>query len=243
MKKLHKIFATALVLFSTEAFADFDRENKTYLDLDIGWGSGGVSRKFIASIPNGAEILTSASKDNQGIMANFGMGTYLLRELRVGINAIYSPKIRGKTEPIVIAATNLPNLTGVSNGSKVGEKIEQMVLGGFVNVGYDFLNRSNIIPFVGLGYGIIRSEFKQSIVDASGQSVRKTDTQTRQSMQLELGIGYHVTQAMDIVGKFTMFPRGLSKKKDVTLQLDTNAYSTIKQDNLRILSLGVRYTF
>lgn len=219
----------ALTAFSSESFASMAREGKFYVDLDLGYTGGKVSRNIIS--PNAA----SFSKNSKGLNVAGGFGYYILDELRFGVSGIVTKKLKAKGNTLVGATPLYDKNTLKSYGL-------------FLNGYYDFLTGTDFNPFFQLGYGILNNSISESITFGSATGSAKK-SKTKRAMLYGLGAAYHLTQSIDLDFGIKLYRRPFtSKKSQSDLPMDilvggTTYKTNMKFRQLEVYSAGVRFTF
>jgi len=249
---------TALLLISAHPAA----ANQWYVGGSVGYtmqsdsSNEGATGDFTTG--NGSPVVPTGTQISAGTPygwdTSFDGGLGLAAEvgwmhesgLRLGLEFTYSGNDVDTHDNVNVAGTVIDGvdaavLTGSPNqlGATVGQVVADArgdisSTGLFANAYYDF-NRSNAFyPYVGAGIGIMNVNVK---FDPSGVDIID-DSETKFAYQLKAGVGYHVTEQIDVFGEYAF--RG---SEDINVQNDLFPGDLDVENQQHVVSVGIRYTF
>jgi opacity protein-like surface antigen len=221
MKKLALFVAVAnICILSSNANAGYGHAGKAYTKLDLGWGVQQNKQTLSGTLATSGEDL------GDGIAIGAGLGYYFFDSLRFDGMLYYDRGMKSK-------------VNAVSGATNVTIRGKEQSLGFFVNATYDFLNSSNITPYVTGGAGFLRNEFKTEIVTSTLNKAGKSSF--NMAYQGGVGISYHISSALDIDLGYRYIKKG-SDKYNLTLSaISTTVKAETEPEHVGII--GFRSTF
>lgn len=216
-KTLFTLTTCAMILASSSAFAGYGHEGKTYTNIGLGYGVQDHNQE----ITGGS---TASLKDmGDGLLGNLGMGYYLLDEFRVDFNIHYDRGFKSKK----------------SNGT-VTARGKEVSVGLFGNAYYDLLNNSNVTPYVMLGAGFLRNEYKTEIT-VSPNMGRENKSQYSIAYQAGMGLAYHAGSNVDIDFGYRYINKGSDEYKMTIISPAVNVKAA--PDIVHAAIIGLRLTY
>lgn len=220
MKKL--FLATALSLYSTLAFAGYGQDGKIYTKFDLGYGVQDIKQNITGGI--------SSTTQGDGVIGFVGLGYYMLDEMRVEGSFFYDRGLRSKANATSAASEKL-----IVRG-------KERTIAAYATVYYDFLNTSNITPYISGGIGYMRNEFEAKISNLTTASESKAKKgRFTYGYLAGLGVAYHVASSLDIDFSYRYMQSSDSEYKmlDDTFGLNIVA----KGGPVHAGTIGIRNTF
>lgn len=216
------LIGTALIAIAQNASA-FGREGKTYTKIDLGYGYETIKRDVTG------DVTTSVKTNNRGLAAALGTGYYLLDELRIGVDLLYTNKFKGNDK----------------KNASIQTKSDVKTLGAFAEMYYDILTGSKFNPYVNLGYGIMRTEVNDTYTVSGVTGKGSAKAKTKAGYKAGLGVAYHINTSVDLDIGYTMFKQNSSSKNKTNAITSTApaVNSSFKPNSLQMLMVGIRYTF
>jgi opacity protein-like surface antigen len=120
-------------------------------------------------------------------------------------------------------------------------KGDEATFAGFVNVYYDWLNQSNITPYVMLGAGLTRNEFTSRISVDGANETKGRKSKYGTGYKAGLGFAYHVGTNVDIDIGYSYLSKGVDK---YNITIPSPAVSVVAEpDVVHSMMFGIRLTY
>jgi opacity protein-like surface antigen len=216
------IISSLFISSANIANAFYGQENKTYLTGKLGLAANNAKTTY----SNG--ITGSANATAMGAAAEVGVGYYILDELRVDFDGYFAKKLRSSK-------------TFTSGVTRTQSNTKQRIVGGFVNLYYDFLNNSNITPYASVGLGFMRTELTSTLYSGAASEIVNKNLLSP-AYSLGLGMSYHLASSyeLDFGYRFTT----PTKNKDKYIIFSSlNATGKFKPQGNHNFLIGIRHTF
>lgn len=220
--KLAAVIIAVSAVGSSNAYAGYGHEGKTYTKFDIGYGI--QDHEQVVS----GDHTGTASDSGGGFIYRAALGHYLLDELRVDFQLHFDRGLRSKQ-------------SFTSGANTVTMKGEESTFAGFFNVYYDWLNASNVTPYVNLGAGLTRNEFTSRITVDGGSESKGRKSSYGIGYKAGLGMAYHISTNVDFDIAYNYLKKGVD---DYNITIPTaNVTVKAEPDIAHALMFGIRLTY
>jgi opacity protein-like surface antigen len=231
-----------LALSSVNSANSYNRENKFYTHLDIGYALQHLPQNLSDSTAkySGSVYSTSLKGDGKGYIGSGGIGFHLLNEFRLDLSVYYNAGLKAKKNA---------TLSDVNINSK--SKVD--ATGIFISGYYDIMTGSLVNPYVMFGMGVVRSQYKPRV------NIFNSSTTSRQlggkkaltgfAYRFSLGGSYHFAANLDIDFGYQLIHQGplkankKNKRKDYRVDYGSDLSVSSKREITHAVTTGIRYTF
>lgn len=222
MKKLaFTVAAVGMMLLSSNAYCGYGHEGKMYTILSMGYGVQDHEHDLTGA------VTSSLNNTGNGLLANAGMGYYLLDEFRVDLQAHYDRGFKFKK-------------TAVVGADSVDVRGKDVSIGGFANAYYDLLNASNFTPYAMVGVGFLRTEYKAE-VKVNTTTGKENKSKYNIAYQGGLGLAYHAGSSVDLDFGYRYIT---SQQPEYKMAITSPAVSLNAQpDIIHAAMFGIRLTY
>jgi len=220
--KVAAILITMSVLSSNVAHAGYGHEGKVYTKLDLGYGIQDHDQTV-----TGTQV-GKANDSGGGLMFNASLGHYFLDELRIDFQIHYDQGLKSKK-------------SFISGADTVTMRGDEASFGGFVNFYYDWLNTSNVTPYVTVGAGLLRSEFTSKIAVNAANELKDKKSKYGISYKAGLGMAYHIGTNVDIDMGYSYIQKGVDK---YNIAIPTAGVNVVAEPGIvHSVMVGIRLTY